>query len=1372
MMKNALIHLAIFGALLTPPPGFAQQAKKPAAAPKAKAVEAAPATPPDGILGANWTVAPLKGNTFEAPKPDPVPAMLAAGRQLYVFSTDQAGPGARLRVVLRFRDLAGRANVNLAAGLKDPADLKERGHFVTVTGRVGTAAWSVADPNSKERLPMSTGIYRPQYLVERSLSWPESLRRNVEADMVNSPPLDQRWLALELRLLEKGYEVSLDGIPLKRVEAESINPRGFLRLTLSPGVELARAEAIAGNLPDENWTFHPVPLQSILNASQIDGKKIARESVAPDGKLEVAGVPFELPEPSAAGHDHVDLGPSWFRQGNLDGRYSGRGADAMTARWAGALIKDPTRLTVRLPMARYRALHFIAAADGDRDEVPVITAQFYRAQSGFPKNFTARVPSFSVKSDPASAEVIPVKTVDGQGRRWYRVIIPIEPGSLAEFDDLDYIDLELTKEVALYRASPDPMYYSHHAAGLPSSVHVFALTAERPALAVDFQADTYAHIWTAPENPGYTVTLRNRRGPAREVKLSLATRSLSGGNETKLEKAVKLPASGDVTVKFPLQLAAYGHHDVNLTITDGDQSWVEPRSLAYLREDTRKRGDWDFGRGPLFGFWNWGGGHNTPSAEKQLLAMARAGIETTPGSFEEYVKRHGDETRRIMEKYGIFTLKFAGAGDHYVTANFAGDLKKDGLEKAREKFVTTLRERASQPGPNSRPLFLSFYPEPSIGPVTHGIFPEFIGEPAWVPSDAEKDRYNLFLNGFKEGAAIVRKEFPTVKNLMPHGDPAFIIHFLRQNPEIAPLLDGVTVDIPCFERLPEQQFHQVAVHRLYMTRQEMAKAGIKKPLLPMYEGPCVPSGPGALTNQEQADITIRNSLILMAYGVDIQNGGFPAFDTASYWGEQHYGFGVLNRLSLETPKTAYSALATLTRHLNRANYAKWVPTGSHSVYAMQFKHYATGELVHVLWTLRGKRPINVEVPAGAKAAVFDQMDNEISGGVKEGHLAFTLDQSPCYLRGLPGDAKITLGEPDHSDARPAAISQKLASLGDGDWTLAMAKEEGYELAHQPYIYRYPSPMTTQAAEAPAAAGGRALSVHFPNPEKDRVFVPYYSVLTPKKPVAIAGKASHVGMWVKGASDWGRAIYFLRDAKGEQWINIGTAGAWNCDDLHSWMSFNFDGWRYLRMEMPGNSGHDEYREAGSAWWGPYSAGDGSIDYPLTLEKIAIERRTHVMYVDDPQPANRADVLLGDVYAEYASEADTTPEAVRLAAIRMPMPEVGELPNPLTELRTNGVQPAVAIERITLPEHGADGTRCYVHFSLVEGAQSYDVWVAPYEDGRGALKLGKAWKAPGLQVTGLRANQDFFLFVTYTDAAGKTSKPSAPFKINLKDFFGMK
>lgn len=70
-----------------------------------------------------------------------------------------------------------------------------------------------------------------------------------------------------------------------------------------------------------------------------------------------------------------------------------------------------------------------------------------------------------------------------------------------------------------------------------------------------------------------------------------------------------------------------------------------------------------------------------------------------------------------------------------------------------------MNERKSAAGPNSRPMFLSFYPEPSLGEITHGIFPKFIGEPEKPFTDSERERYEMFRNGFVEGAKIVREHF-------------------------------------------------------------------------------------------------------------------------------------------------------------------------------------------------------------------------------------------------------------------------------------------------------------------------------------------------------------------------------------------------------------------------------------------------------------------------------------------------------------------------------------------------------------------------------------------------------------------------------------
>lgn len=130
-------------------------------------------------------------------------------------------------------------------------------------------------------------------------------------------------------------------------------------------------------------------------------------------------------------------------------------------------------------------------------------------------------------------------------------------------------------------------------------------------------------------------------------------------------------------------------------------------------------------------------------------------------------------------------------------------------------------------------------------------------------------------------------------------------------------------------------------------------------------------------------------------------------------------------------------------------------------------------------------------------------------------------------------------------------------------------------------------------------------------------------------------------------------------------------------------------------------------------------------------------------------------------------------VRLSKLRMPLPKnMPELGNPIAEMAKTGVGAPTRALKVTDPEHQYDGTRCHVHFEPVAGAKSYDVWVSPYADGRGALQLGAGWTESGRLIQGLRPDVEFFMFVFYTDKDGKLSKPSAPLKFILKDRFGYK
>jgi hypothetical protein len=458
----------------------------------------------------------------------------------------------------------------------------------------------------------------------------------------------------------------------------------------------------------------------------------------------------------------------------------------------------------------------------------------------------------------------------------------------------------------------------------------------------------------------------------------------------------------------------------------------------------------------------------------------------------------------------------------------------------------------------------------------------------------------------------------------------------------------------------------------------------------------------------------------------------------------------------------------MTRQLNRMNFVKMLPTPSPTVFCCQFKHYKTSELLHVFWNVRGSRPVTLEFAKGGNVTHYDAMDNSTDISTSK---TFTISPSPCYVRGLAQDAKFKVGEPDHSDSKPGPNAALLAELGDGAWKQSTERDADYEEVHLEFVKKFPGKFRVNPE--PEDLYGKALAIHLEKPEKERRTMPFYTTLVPAKPLAIPGKASHLGVWVKAASDWGRVVYCLRDAKGERWLSVGKKGEWNVDDVHSWSAFNFDGWRYLTFEMPGNAPYDLYREAGTSFWGYYGEGDAVVDLPLTLEKIIVERRTHVIHGTEQLAAKTDDVLLGGLYAEYDTPANKTDEAVRQSRLRMPLPANSpRLENPIAKLRESGVGASPEINKITTPEREYDGRRCHVHFPAVKGARSYDIWVSTYADGRGAIVLGDKWTAPGQLLTGLAPNIDYYLFVVVRGEKDQLSKPSTGFKVNLKDMFPMK
>jgi len=764
------------------------------------------------------------------------------------------------------------------------------------------------------------------------------------------------------------------------------------------------------------------------------------------------------------------------------------------------------------------------------------------------------------------------------------------------------------------------------------------------------------------------------------------------------------------------------------------------------------------------------------------MAMAGARGPAGRAAKDEYLKN-------LFEKHNF--QRAANAWPVSPQWGWAGEEKLD-MEKYRAYSKTAVEKIRKVQG--DHPDFVTFYPEPHISQrLTAGNLPEYWGEKPYDYTEHEKRAIRVFFNTSKAAAEGVRKAWPKTKILIPWGDPLFIPPLLRAGfPK--DLIDGSGLDMIGFERLPEQQIHQMSTHRLYILREEYRKFGLENPFLPYIEGTFVPTEPGACTWDEQANRYHRWTLISLAYGITHFFSGWFAFDCGSYYGAEHYGgCGIQRRIPYADPKPAYVHYATMTRMLDRSKFERWLPTGSLSTYCLKFAREKGGP-VYVLWTLRGRRPVTLTLAKDGAVTATDSMDNGTPIKSEAGKVTVTTGSSPIYVTGAGDIQSVEVGTPDHSNAitwaetrnqqtwhtGPARFGPeirkklKIASFGDGTWQLQRAeRDELYETNNYDTM-RYHGRMSARLATDDERRGLH-LAVRLEKQEVERKLMPWYSIIRPKKPVTIPGKARQLGLWVKAHSDWGRVVYCLRDANGERWVSIGTKDQWNCDDLHSWSCFNFDGWRYVHFELPSHTAYDTFREYGMTWW-RHAAGDGIVDLPLSIEKIIVERRTHILYVNDVQPITPADVLLSDLYAAYEDEFHTTEEVVRRNRIRMPLPEApASLPNPIMRMAETNPLPATKLHKVTDPDWGYDGTRCHVHFDEVEGASQYQVWVAAHEDGRGAVLMGRMSKT-GQLLQRLRPATDFHLWVTYTDQGKgkeqKQSKPSNPLRINLVDAFGQK
>ena len=1126
---------------------------------------------------------------------------------------------------------------------------------------------------------------------------------------------------LGVRVDADAYRLFVNGAYICMLPRETADSPGLAFPTA-----LVKVREIAVTECDPRW--ETVEISERANAG------VAGHPFPPAGTVtNVSGIPFALSQ-SRARNIAIDLYQSRFAHA----RRLGYDANSSSRRWPDPLLKIPLRFSFRIPGGEYDALHVLCASDGRPNAVPRFTAQFYRFSGWF--YGSGRPFSF------ASADV-PVST----NGSLHVVTIPLSGDFRTELGPEKVIALELTKEVQPYRVYPDPFFFSEHAAGLPSSVRVLAVTLHRPDVKVAFDPDEPANAFTEGQEISYTATLENTTAAPRDERLVFSARSWDGQKTVRQEKSVRLAPGERKAVPFAFRPQRYGWHAVSLEAAGRTFN----HSAAYLKARDYAPRPFEH-KGLRFGTWSM---FNSPARAEFL---GKAGFDTAEGRFHEI--GHDGPLQKIWDKYGF--TQFATPGNMRATSAI---VPGDSFETNVVRFTRAWGGgRMGDPGSENW-KYTRVLSEPGGIGTGNAQFPEYYGEPTNAFSytrleGAEKKRYEDYKERIRVAVHVQDKLYPKTRRLVPNGSWTFQIPYL-QDPETRNLFDGVKCDFQFFNHLPEEQMYETSVHSFWYYRKAWAKYHPEKePFLVLGEGPDIHQVyPGGSTMEEDAALRIRDSIHLAGYGVNWQLAwGTDPFSSDEF----HCSGGLALGAYAQDPTWGYCAMATWTRLTRDATLESFSRIGSTSAYCANFRDHRTGKLLRAIWTVRGKR--GFAFPCNASAlTVIDPMDNEVAAATRDGQAVVTVGQMPHFVFGADDFAPAVLGEPDHSDDALAEGAVALGSVADHLAAQTDDDDSLYLNTMPDYIKRFRAKMDVAVTNDPGH--GPVVSVGLPKQDVDRMVMPYYTCLTLKKPVEIPGKAAALRLDVKAASDWGRVVFVLKDASGRRFYSCGQKGEWNADDMTGQSYFCFDGWRRLRIELPSNAPWDLFRENGFATWGSDDPMAPAM-LPLAIEKLFVERRGGVMYGNDYMPIEKeTPVLLGALHAEYACEEDKSAEAVRLSRLRLPATAESQLPNPVAEIANAATLPAGKVLSVKDPQTWFNGTNGDFAFELPAEADSWDVYVARDRTGRGALRLGKNLKKNPCNVGGFLPDQTFYAFLVWRDKAGNLSKPSEPLAFRLEDHF---
>jgi hypothetical protein len=1035
----------------------------------------------------------------------------------------------------------------------------------------------------------------------------ETRRKEILKNWETLPAASAHQVALELRRGPRGAQTWVDGRFIG--QTSETGRLSKLELTVAAG---GAVKDIAGTR-ENDARYVPLSVERFANPGVMADAAVtvAQEKNSVNGMyLRLGqGIPFKVA--SGAGNialeklgcmntPSIDLNELYWERCTLDGL--------------------PEQCLISVPQDTYAFAHVLCAAEEDPSKVPAFTVRLTRygySRGDAMADTVVRLPAQGIPPGPDVKQVGKVTYGPVNGRKTvslWLVRVPLKSGKIQDIlrddknrrrldmpADCDYLDVELFGPLAGVDkddAFPPTMEATGrgYRPGPSSAVHVFGMTLETSPAALTVRANMPINMFYASDHPEFQAVVTGR--VAGTYALAWEFADPEGKIAMSGKKTVKLAGNrGAETVTVPVNVGNGWYATRFVLADDKGRVLVDYRgSFVMLPPDTRKAGVKSPHGTDCF-LWTHIGG---PDISRVGMMLQRTGLRHLSSTL--FKPKTMPET--VMAPYKVTAW--------CIECNF-GFYNKSVDEQLLAEYEQYIAETLKA-WPNVDTMMI--FHETTAGEAPFA--PELWGEkPAPMTDKADAFFREKRLEPALALAKMVREKFPGLNIQLGNSwSGVELVGELLRRGYPRKYYDSLAVEVLGQTIIPEKASPD-GLQAAWFLRQTARKLGHNDAPITACEE-WINRLNGSLGLGPQAEWYMRDALHARAYGFrsiplgsvhDVGNGYFY-----SRWGAG----GFCWRWPYMYPKPSCAAMATLTRVLDDAVYERPAPTGSLSLYALEFKREAvakegSNEWIYATWVPRGRCEAQFKFADNAEILVTDIYGREQT--FQNGDAKLTVSPAVQYLTAKTRLASVQTGKRSFPEDAPPITSFVADRMDKKEqWLVQTNKDTRLEQTSGGGMPHRTQGMF-EVREVNDPEKGKCLEVELKPKGETWEMMHEYVVLKLKNPVAATGPCEYAGIWVKGNSGWGEIIWEVEDAEGEVWFSKGDYMDWQ-----GMVSINFDGWNFLRIKLKPDWGEN---------WNKTGTGNGKFDPPVKVTGIAVTIPRKMLYVTEMVPVTNLTVRLKDV-----------------------------------------------------------------------------------------------------------------------------------------------